>query len=248
MFTTGNHFYLYIAAGLYAVALLLYCFRAPRVSFPIFFAGFIINILYLIGRGWLGGVFLLNPIVEGPFLLPCCIALVALLRRAGGDEDWGLVLIPTILFALFSLWHAKGIIPPTPQKITLWAVGFFITEVSAHACFYCGAFLGLIDLLRKRNGVSFHPYIVWGFVLFSISQIVGAVWAYLGWGNTFSWGPRHMTTAGIWVMYAAYLHLRFMPEWGVKRRAVFAVIAGCILLFFSLDHYIHEMNFPRIGG
>ncbi|HQL83891.1 MAG TPA: cytochrome c biogenesis protein CcsA, partial [Spirochaetota bacterium] len=89
---------------------------------------------------------------------------------------------------------------------------------------------------------------VWGFVLYSVAQVTGAIWCYLGWGNTFQWGPRHMSSASLWLVYAAFLHLRFIPGWSGRRRAWFAVAASAAVLGLTWSSYLHEMTFPRIGG
>ncbi len=247
MFTTGNHLYLYAALGLYALTLITY-FMKFRGAFWILIAGLIINSLYLLGRGWLGGVFIPNPIFEGPFLLSWCVAFIAVIMKiTRKNDDWGILIIPLLLFSLFAVYHAKGMIPPTPKKMTVWALAFFFTETMAHACFYCGAVIAII-FLSKNNHPSFHSLIIWGFMAFSVSQVVGAIWCYMGWGNTFRWGPRHMTSAAIWLIYAAYLHLRFLPAWDMRRRAWYAVTAAFIVFVSVFKHYLHEMVFPRIGG
>ena len=249
MFTTGIHLYLYLAGGLYGAAFLLYLLSKQRAAFLLLITGFIINFLYLLGRGWLGGIFFPNPVFEGPFLLPCCIALVSLvMRTANRDSQWARLLLPAFIFSLFAMWYAKGMIPPTPKKITPWATAFFLTESMGHALFYSGALLALAALVKRETTDAFHDPVVWGFLIFSVSQVTGAVWCYTGWGNTFRWGPRHMTTAAIWLTYAAYLHLRYISGWNMKKRAVYVIIAAGITLFGSFGSYIHEMNFPRIGG
>ncbi len=248
MFTTGNHLYLYITLGIFALSLILALIKAGRSSFFVFLAGFVLYTLYLAGRGWIAGVFLPNPIVEGPFLLPWCLGVMALIMAARRDGSWRFLLPLIILFTAFAAWYAKGIIPPTPNKLTLWAIAYFLTAFFSHAAFYSGAIFAALLLAGRDRSETFHSFMVWGFVVYSVAQVVGAIWCYLGWGNTFQWGPGHMGSAAIWLIYAAYIHLRYVPGWNARRRAWFAIAAAVVVLAVTTRSSLHEMIFPRIGG
>ncbi len=249
MFATGNHPILYVAVGSYAAALILYYVRIRESALAFLAFGVIFNILYLVGRGWLSGTFIPNPMFEGPYLLPCAMATVALFSALlQHDRDWGPLLAPVLIASAFAIYYPRGMIPPTPQKITAWADIFFFTEVTAHAFFFCGALLAVKSIVVKKETRSFHGYIVWGFILYSVAQITGAIWCQLGWGCTFRWSSRHMMSAAIWLYYAAYIHLRLLPEWDGKKKALFAAAGAIIVFAVSFSSYLHEMAFPRIGG
>jgi hypothetical protein len=248
MFTTNVHGWLYVAAGCYLLAWVLVVCRQIGVGRWVLAVGVLLQGLYLIGRGWLGDIFIPNPIVEGPFFLPWCLALIALVRSITKPQQalpWMVSLV--VIFSFLSVFYAKGMIPPTPKKITLWAVSFFASESIAHALLYSAALYALLGRVRKDLADSFHPLLIWGFVAYTLAQVTGAIWCFVGWGNTFSWGARHLGSAAIWTFFAASLHLQFIPVW--KRKNAFMVIAGAILLFYiSYGHYFHEMHFQRVGG
>lgn len=257
VFTTGRPSYLVIALLCYAGALLLWwrwpARRSSRLgpAWWLYCAGLLIHALALLGRGWLGGVWNANPVFEGTFFIPWCLALLAGLERlARGSSHWGLGLVPALALLAFSIAYAQGILPPEPRKITALATAFFISEGLAYAAFFAGAWWAALALLRPRSGqpAGFHAYLVWGLVAFSIAQVVGFVWCYLGWGNTFRFSPRHLFSAGVWLLYAAYLHLRYLPRWPLQRRAGFAVAAGLVGLAASASGAVQELFFPRIGG
>jgi len=252
MFTSGHHFYLYLVFSLYFFSLFFSFWskkKISKLSFSLFVIGFGLNFLYILGRGFVGTEIALTPIVEGPFFLPVCLGLLTLFHFIFyQDDNWRLLLILVFLFTLAALFYPKGIIPPTPKKTTFWAVAFFCSEIMAHACFLVGLVLASQVVFFKKNSNAFHSYLVWGFVSYSVSQIVGAIWSYYGWGNTFSWSPRHLSSASIWLLYAAYLHLPYLKEWNLKKRALFAIGASLFVIFISYGHYFHEMGFKRIGG
>ena len=249
MFTTAHHFYLYLACGIYAFAWLLTFTKMMRMGHALLLAGLVVHGAYLMGRGWLGGVFIANPIVEGPFFLPFCMALICWGMGAKSISGRWKILLPLVLcFMAFSMGYAKGMIPPTPKKISVWAVLFFISESSAHACFYISAVLAGFAWTKKEYEPIFRTFVIWGVVAYTVSQVTGAVWSFWGWGNTFNWSPRHLSSAGIWMMYLAILHVKFIPGWGIKRESLLTAFAGLLVLFTTFGHYLKEMTFPRIGG
>jgi ABC-type transport system involved in cytochrome c biogenesis permease subunit len=249
MFSTGNELLFYSIMGLYAAALALYLVRVRTIALVSLCAGVILHLLFLLGRCFITGIFLPNPMFEGPYLIPWAIAVIAAVSGLRNRQGrWGLLVLAALAFSTFALFYPRGIIPPTPKKVTVWANLFFLTEAFAHAMFYSGAFLAAASLAARDDDRTYHSCIVWGFVLYSVAQVTGAVWCYLGWGNTFRWGSRHMMSAAIWLTYAAYLHLRFMAGWNKTSRALFGVGAALLALAGSYASYIHEMFFPRIGG
>jgi len=249
MFATGNHLFLYGAGGLYAAALILALAHLRRAAFGPLAIGFALHTLYLVGRGWLAGVFYANPIFEGPFFLPWCLVACTSIAFA---RDRDLPLAPllglSVGFMILAAAYAKGVVPPTPKKMNALAAAFFFTENTGHALFYCGAVLAVRSLVLRGAGDAGQSMLVWGFVAFSVSQVVGALWCYVGWGNTFRFSTRHFTSAAIWIAFAAYLHLRFTPGWGARRRAAFAAIAAVVTFVASYGNYLREMAFPRVGG
>ncbi len=248
MFTTGVHGWLVAAVGCYGLAGILYAFRRQSMGRVVLAVGFLLQSLYLIGRGWLGDVFIPNSMVEGPFLLPWCLAAIALVRSlTKPGEGMGGAMALVVLFSLFSVFYAKGMIPPTPKKLSAWAVSFFLSESLAHALFYTGALIAFVSLIRREPSNGYFLWVAWGFIVYTIAQVTGAIWCFVGWGNTFSWGSRHLASAAIWTFFAASLHLPFIAGWKSKR-AVMAVAGGVLVFYLSYSGYLAEMRFARIGG
>ena len=248
MFTTGVHEYLYLTVVCYVVSFILYLLRIRRTGTGLLISGVLLQSLYLLGRGWLGDVFIPNSIFEEPFFLPWCLSLIPLVQATRKSEsNWGPILLLVIVFSILSAFYAKGMIPPTPKKITSWALLFFMFESVAHALFYAGALYGFLSIIGKDQVDGFHSWIVWGFIAYTIAQVTGAVWCFIGWGNTFNWGARHLGSATIWTFYVGALHLKFIPGWG-KRSAAFALVGAVLVFLMSYSSYLREMSFLRVGG
>ena len=125
---------------------------------------------------------------------------------------------------------------------------FFLTETAAHACFFAAAWFAARHIWRDDAGKLYHSIAVWGFVLFSASQISGAIWCYLGWSAPFMWSNRHLQTAAVWVLYANYIHLRFIEGWSHRKKAWLLMAGATIVLTFAIWGLLVELTMHRVGG
>lgn len=241
---------LYLAIGGYTSSLFFFFLKKKRLTEFLFIIGFIFHTISQVSRCWFIGIFAPNAMFEGVFFLPWCLACLVLgLRLFSKDKD----LIYTTLILIFfissiALIYPKGIFPPSPKVKTIFSPLFFFFEVFAHAFFILGAWFAFWYLRGKEHARIFHSFVIWGFILYSIAQVVGAIWCYLGWAILFNWSDRHMQSATLWCFYAAYVHLRFLPAWDMKKKAMFSLAGLLLVLFFSYSSHFNEMNMPRLGG
>jgi hypothetical protein len=101
---------------------------------------------------------------------------------------------------------------PNPEAIpsfrtqTLWAPAFFLSETISVAFFLVSSSLAAANLISAREPLPYTRLAAWGFIVFTLCQIIGGVWAYLGWSSPFSWSDRHLVSAAVWCLFAAVLH------------------------------------------
>lgn len=240
----------YIWSGLYIFSAAMFLLKREEACRLFLLAGIGFNFYFLCFRAFLTGVFLPMGMLEGVFFTPLVMALTVLIGSVVNKEEKYILsgIFPLAVFSLLSMIYPTGVIPPTPNKLTVWAYLFFLTENMGHALFYLGCWYAAVNYVKKNNSDMHYPFIVWGFVLFSISQVTGAVWALLGWGSVFRWGSRHLQSAVIWCFFAACLHLRFLPLWDKRKKLLFTAAGIIIVLVVTFGGYLHEMGFPRIGG
>jgi len=74
--------------------------------------------------------------------------------------------------------------------------------------------------------------IVFGFAMISAGLIMGALWAKFAWGDWWSWDPKENWALITWLVYAAYLHMRFVRGVGGKTLAWIS-IAGFLVMMFT---------------
>ncbi|MDL9936086.1 c-type cytochrome biogenesis protein CcsB [Gordonia sp. ABSL1-1] len=75
--------------------------------------------------------------------------------------------------------------------------------------------------------------VVFGFPLFGLGVICGAIWAEAAWGRFWGWDPKETVSFIAWVIYAAYLHARATAGWR-NVAAVWINVAGFVALLFNL--------------
>lgn len=72
-----------------------------------------------------------------------------------------------------------------------------------------------------------------GFPLFTIGALfAGAVWAARAWGTPWSWDPKETSSLVVWLIYAAYLHVRLAR--GNRRAAAVVSIIGFAATIFTV--------------
>ncbi|MGV9825910.1 MULTISPECIES: c-type cytochrome biogenesis protein CcsB [unclassified Gordonia (in: high G+C Gram-positive bacteria)] len=75
--------------------------------------------------------------------------------------------------------------------------------------------------------------VVFGFPLFGLGIIFGAIWAEAAWGRFWGWDPKETVSFIAWVIYAAYLHARATAGWR-NTAAAWINVAGFVALLFNL--------------
>jgi cytochrome c-type biogenesis protein CcsB len=74
-----------------------------------------------------------------------------------------------------------------------------------------------------------------GFPVFGVGGLLfGAIWAAQAWGTYWSWDPKETWSLITWLVYAVYLHARFVRGWRGKKVAVLAVIGFIAVIFTYL--------------
>jgi len=198
------------AMCLYIAAVIVYGLGRHRTAKAGLSAGIALNLAALLARGYIGGGWYIDQMVMEDALLPAGLAFMALYLARSEDRDRPrIMLIPLAACALLMLLAPKDPAVPFLRSQTLWAPLFFLTETISVVLFITASALAVADLVAGRTTLSPRPFILWGFIAFTICQIVGGVWAYVGWSYPFSWSDRHLASAAVWCLAAALLHADF---------------------------------------
>ncbi|MBI5603848.1 MAG: cytochrome c biogenesis protein CcsA [Deltaproteobacteria bacterium] len=242
--------YYLLAALFYLAAMMVFIFRQRKCALGLLLAGFALHTCFLWKRAWTLGFLSPNAFFEGLYFLPWCLGLLSIgLKVFAKNKSLADSIIILIFFlSLPASFFPGGIIPPSPKSQTIFSSLFFFFEVLAQACFILGAWLGLLYLRQQEEARIFHSFLIWGFVFYSLAQVVGAYWSYLGWATPLHWSNRHLQSASLWCFYAAILHLRFLPDWPLRQEARFSILGFFLVLLFNIGAQISERAITRLGG
>lgn len=175
---------------------------------------------------------------ESLFLFAWAIAVVCLALRARARVpafSAAGALLAALTLAYASTFEAK-IEPLMPALQSNWL------SVHVFTCFlgyggFAVSFLAAVGyLIATRAGsgstdasqevfeVSMAKTISFGFLFLTVGIITGAVWANSAWGTYWSWDPKETWSLITWLIYAAYLHCRYMRGWRGRREAWIALV------------------------
>jgi hypothetical protein len=229
--TTASSVLFNVAAGTYAGSLFFYLIKRPRFSCWLLGLGFAVHTASQVARCWRWGIFSLDGVFNGALFLPWCLALLALFclgrgrLRDAASMSW---LVTPAIFITLAL--PVQIPPPGPFTATWSSPMFFCFEVLAIAMFLASGWFAWRQLRRPDGDLLFHQLALWGFILYSLAQVIGAVWSYLGWASLFHWGERHLQSAAIWCLYCGYLHTHFDRSFDLRKKARWALSGALVVL------------------
>lgn len=226
-----------IAAGFYLASLGCYLLNSERLAIRTITGGWSIHTLSQLSRCWRYDYFSLEGVFNATFFLPWCLASLIILLWYQQKKHRQVVL--SALIPLSALIVPVVLWPPAchhPNPFTpSWTAHlFFVFEGLATGCFILSGWLAILFLRRQVDTPLFNRYAIWGFVFYSITQLTGLAWTYLGWGGLFHWGTRHMHSAALWCCYCSYLHMTFVKGFDQQQKARFAVIAAALALLLFI--------------
>jgi cytochrome c-type biogenesis protein CcsB len=93
---------------------------------------------------------------------------------------------------------------------------------------------------RDFNKLTYQ-WVVFGFVNITVGLAFGAFWAKFAWGDWWTWDPKENWALITWVVYAAYLHLRFVKGVSPRMMAWISIIGFLAVMFTYLGvNYLPE--------
>lgn len=246
--TTLPYWAQYGAIGCFLVSN-LFCFYAIKkwISPLFLLLGFGLHSWFLWSVGNASGMFLPNTMVSLEAFMPWGFSATVLLHMLFSNKKRTLN-SAVILILFFSIAIAvqtrilasKGILiyPPAPTHPVGWVTSFFFVESLAYVAFFLACWYAFLYARGNAEAAIFHSYIIAAFMLFSLSQVVGAVWSYLGWAVPFHLSSdRHLISAAFWLFLALYLHLKFLPGWTIRKRAMLVSISFFAVFYFRYIPY-----------
>jgi len=180
------------------------------------------------------------------------------IRKAGAH----ILLIATAFMALASSpLMPKEVTPLVPALQSYW-LWLHVSVTLLGEAFFAVAFVASLLFLRTHAKNRKDPGGEWGrsaatydalayravavgFPLFTLGGLVfGMIWAYRAWGTYWSWDPKEVWSLITWLIFALYLHTRFVLGWKDQRSAWIAVLGFLAALFtyFGVNYLLSGLH------
>lgn len=257
-FRNSATFYLF-SALFYAAAMLLAKPRLNWVGLGLLSLGFVEQVIGVTVRWMLADRAPLSNMYEsftfaigGMVLVALVLELTRSVKMAGlGASVLGFVFmviahkapifdsqIRPLMPALQSSWLTYHVVT-IMLSYSAFALSFFVALVYLAKAWLLGGDAGT-NLLARRlpdlDALDVFNYriVAVGFPLLTLGIVFGAVWAATAWGRPWGFDPKETWSAITWLIYAIYLHVRFLSGWSGQRAAVFSVVGFLAVLFTYL--------------
>ncbi|NWF76352.1 MAG: c-type cytochrome biogenesis protein CcsB [Nitrospirae bacterium] len=219
--------------------------------------GFILHTINIIYRyGISGYIPITNPHEATSFFTWCIVVLFFILEFRYKVALLSSFIMPIVfLLMISSSMMSREIKPLAPVLQSYWLGIHTFLAFLGNAAFAMSFGIGFMYLVQehyvksKRLGGLFerlpslqtldemnYRLITFGFPLFSLAIITGALWAETAWGRYWNWDPREVWSLITWFIYAIVLHARLVAGWRGKRAAVLSIIGFITILiaFFGI--------------
>jgi Na+/phosphate symporter len=247
---THTPYFFPIMTALYIGGLVLHIGRRHAAAKVLVMIGVFLNISFLVRHATITKVLIWNALVDPVFFIPLVIGVTVLFlckNEKTSTRSLGLVFLFLIGATFFAAFYPKGVIPPAANKTGLAPFLFFFFENSAYALFGASGVLAITSSRSESSVKIARRLAVLGFISFSVAQVVGALWSFLSWGHPFMWGSRHLSSAAVWLIYAALIHMRFLSSSSVSERGL-TMASALVAIYIAYSHLVFELGMPRIGG
>ncbi len=217
------------------------------------FAGFSLHTASIIYRYVAAGhIPITNPHEATSFFAWCIVLVFFVIHRRYKISLFSSFIMPIVfLLMLTASMLSREIKPLSPALQSYWLGIHTVFAFLGNAAFALAFGIGIMYLVQeryvktKRLGSLFerlpslqtldeinYRLISFGFPLFTLAIITGALWAETAWGNYWNWDTRETWSLITWFIYAIVLHARLAAGWRGKRAALLSM-AGFITVIVA---------------
>jgi ABC-type transport system involved in cytochrome c biogenesis permease subunit len=163
-----------------------------------------------------------------------CIGLFGLLWTKWSRAD--IVTAIILLFIIMFIFYSRIVPVPSHSLRSVFFVphvfAYFLSYVfMARAAFF--SFKHLFDRMPETENKSY-KFICMGFPFMTAGLVLGSLWAAFAWGDWWGWDPKEMFSLAVWLVFAAFLHFRYLYKQRFLRLNSIWIISGFILIILCL--------------
>lgn len=251
--------------SLFVIHLLYFAVRKEKIcsvmwivlyaTFGLHTAGIIVRWVESYGLGM--GHAPLSNFYESLIVYGWCVTLVMILMRK--RLSYPMLTLFTSLISLFFMGYAslsptvdRQIQPLVPALQSNWLHIHVITCFLAYAAFAVSFICSGLYLVNRKTLVPprgtleeiNYRSIVVGFPMLSAGILTGAVWANYAWGSYWSWDPKETWSLITWIVYALFLHARYVKGWKGMRIMILSFVGflSVIFTYFGVNFILSGLH------
>ena len=209
---------------------------------------FVAITIYIIARWKSAGRAPFSNLYESLVLFSWCIPAIYLGTTYLSKAVWKYLGIVSSLTVVTILGIASlmddSILPLMPALQSNWLTIHVFSCFVSYAAFAISFFASFIYLIRFRADAdsekksklraldkTSYQSVSLGFPFLTFGIISGSIWANQAWGTYWGWDPKEIWSAITWLVYGAYLHMRFVKGYRDRAAALVSVIGFLCVLF-----------------
>lgn len=183
-------------------------------------------------------------IYETFMLLPFLVSMRLVFWREQIQKNHRWLVLSSIAFLiLISLLMPANLKTPKPLMPALNSVWMYIHVPSyffGYMALIIGTIYAVILLIKSRNGKNAEESdllrrmdneIKIAFLFLNVGLITGGIWAYISWGNYWSWDPKETWALINILVLASYFHLQKQT---IRKKAIIIILTFITVLFTYL--------------
>ncbi|MGB8227458.1 MAG: cytochrome c biogenesis protein CcsA [Sedimentisphaerales bacterium] len=139
-----------------------------------------------------------------------CIGLFGLLWVKWNKTD--IITAVILLFAIVFIFYSRVMSVPSHSLKSIFFVPHIFACLLSYVFFAGAAFYAVKNLFDKKAETENRSYrfICMAFPLLTAGIALGSIWAAFAWGDWWSWDPKETFSLAIWLVFAAFLHFRYL--------------------------------------
>ncbi|MCK4753408.1 MAG: cytochrome c biogenesis protein CcsA [Planctomycetes bacterium] len=157
-----------------------------------------------------------------------------------GNEAADMLIAAILAFPLGFIFSAES--NNLPPALQIW---LFAPHVATYILAYIVMAKASVQAINQLTGKTASPNLVdyeqatyrmicLGFPLLTLGLILGSYWAKLAWGDYWGWDPKELWSLASWLIYAGYLHFRYMFGKRHARINSSLAILGIVIILITL--------------
>ncbi len=157
-----------------------------------------------------------------------------------GEKRVGYFLMPLAVLVMFAANAAPRAITPMTPALDTWMFETHVASAFVGYGFFGASFSGAVLYLvgKGEAGKTLEKLIFragyYGFALFTVSMVIGGIWAYLAWGTYWLWKIKELWSFLIWIYYAGFLHALYVKKLRGRGVAWLSILGFAITMFTYL--------------